>query len=77
MHKKNRERLREHKLFYFEKKKLKKVNLIKRGVLVHIGLRVISVPTLSSYKVLFNLLELNTSTRYDGYLHRNDFKTKF
>ena len=77
MYKVNRDRLSRHKFFYFLQHKLKKVNIIKRGVLVIIALRVINPVILSQYQVLFNLLELTTTSHYDGYLHREDFKTKY
>jgi len=50
------------------------MNLIKRGVLVVVGLRVLSLELRDLCKTLFQLLEVNFSTEFDGRLHEKDFR---
>jgi hypothetical protein len=50
------------------------VNLIKRGVMVVMALRVSPQETISQLKTLFNYLEITYSSCFDGLLHKSDFE---
>ena len=65
--------LANHPLYGFDKSKMVNVNLIKRGVMVVMALRVTPCEIIDQFKNLFYYLEITYSNYFDGLLHRSDF----